>query len=179
MSNRGNWIINERFSDPDTIRTILLIIRSLLDRKAFSPRPENVVIERVDREPIYPCGRYGPDGLDLSQLEWAGKEGHFWFSGPIQIVRIILDKGSMQGDLELGIDRIRFITSLCPLNYRDFDSVVEKLKEVAQQLELELGFESIGHDSIKLTAESEASLSVGSVNDFVDRLHVLHQSTDI
>jgi len=165
-------------SDPEIIRTIPLVIRSLLDRKALSPRPENVIIERVDRESIYPCGRYGPDGLDLSQLEWAAKEGHFWFCGPIQTIRIILDKGSMQGDLELGADRMRFITSLCTLNYRDFDSVVEKLKGIAQKLGLELSFESIREYHIKLTVESVTSLSVDSVNDFVDKLHALHQSTD-
>jgi hypothetical protein len=170
--------MSEGFSEPDSIRTIVLIIRSLLRRKVFSPRPENVVFERADGEPVLPCGRNGPEGLDLSQLEWAAKEGHFWFSGPVQTIKIAFDKGSMQGDLELEPDRMRFLTRMNALNYRDFDSVAKRLKEVAKQLELDLGFESIGGYDKKLAVESVTSLSVHNVDGFVDRLRVLYQSTD-
>ena len=170
--------MSERFSDPETIKAILLIVRSLLRRRIFSPRPENIVIGRFDEPPIYPCGRYGPEGLDLSQLEWAAREGRFWFSGPIRVIKIILDRGSMQGDLELGAERMEFITSLCTLNYRDFEGVIDRLRQVAKQLELELGFEPIGSHNIKLVVESYVPLSVKTVNNFIDKLHVLHQSTD-
>jgi len=63
--------MNDENFKPDLI---LLIIRSLLRKGIFSPYPENVIIERVGRESISPCSRYGPEGLDLSQLEWAVKK---------------------------------------------------------------------------------------------------------
>jgi hypothetical protein len=90
--------LNESF-EPDLIKTIFLIIRSLLQKGIFSPHPENVAIERVGRGPVYPCGRYGSEGLDLSQLEWAMREGRFWFLGPFRDLKIIIDKGLLQGDL--------------------------------------------------------------------------------
>jgi len=171
--------MNEGFFEPGLIKTILLIIRSLLRKGVFSPRPENVMIERVGYDPIYPCGRsYGPEGLDLSQLEWAAKEGHFWFSGPIKAIKIVIDKGSMQGDLELGIDRMVFITSLSTLNYRNFEAVANRLEETARQLKLKIDFQPIGSYNIKLVVSSETSLSVNTVNEFINKLHILHQSTD-
>lgn len=160
-------------------KKVYLVIRSLLQKDVFSPRPENVSIERVGNKPIYPCGRfYGREGLDLSQLEWATKKGHFWFGGSIKAIKIVIDKGSIQGDLELGIDKMVFITSLNTLNYKNLEVVVNRLREVAQQLKLELDFQPIGNYSIKLVVSSETSLSVNNVNNFIDKLHILHQSTD-
>jgi len=160
-------------------KTIYDVIRSLLQRDIFSPKPENVIIERVGYKPIYPCGRsYGPEGLDLSQLEWAAKEGHFWFSGPIEAIKIIMDKGSMQGDLQIGIDKMVFTTSLNTLNYNNFENVVKKLKEVAQRLELELDFQTIGNYNVKLDVLCRKFLSVKNVNEFIDKLYKLYQSTD-
>jgi hypothetical protein len=34
---------------------------------------------------VAPCGKsYSLERLDLSQLEWAAKVGHFWFLGPVK-----------------------------------------------------------------------------------------------
>lgn len=126
--------------------TVYLVIRSLLQKDILSLHPENVLIERVRYNDIYPCGRaYSPEGLDLSQLERAAKEGRFWFAGPVKAIKIIMDKGSIQGDLRLEVNRMLFTTSLNTLNYRDFDSMVSKLREVAQQLGIELNFPATGY----------------------------------
>lgn len=85
-------------SESDWAKIICSIIKSLVQKGVFSPQPENVIIERVGRNPIYPCGKsFGT--LDLSQLEWSIENGHFWFSMPIKALHIIIDKGSIQGDL--------------------------------------------------------------------------------
>lgn len=167
-------------SETNLVKTVYWIIRSLLKRGVFSPRPENVVIERVGNREIYPCRRaYGPHGLDLSQLEWAAKEGRFWFDGPVKAIKIIIDKGPVQGDLQLGVNKIVFTTSLNTLNYNNFETVANRLKEVARQLGLELEFrQSTGRYNVTLIVSSETFLSVDNVNDFVEKLHILHQSTD-
>jgi len=64
------------------------------------------------------------------------------------------------------------------LNYQNFEAVVEKLGEVAQPLRLELDFQPIKSYNVKLVVSSETALSVNNVNDFIDKLHILHQSTD-
>lgn len=167
-------------SDLDLTRTIYLVIQSLLKRDIFSHNPENVFIERVGEKPIYPCGRvaHGYEGLDLSQLEWAAKEGHFWFSGPIKSLRIVMDKGPIQGDLELEPNKMFFITSLNRLNYKNFEAVVERLKQSAQDLKFELDFQSIRINVVKLVVTFKMPLSVKNVDDFVTKLHVLYQSTN-
>lgn len=104
-------------------KTVHMVVRSLLEKGVFSPHPEKVVIERVGNPDVYPCGRRGSEGLDLSQLEWAAKEGRFWFSGPIKAMKIITDKGSVQGELRLEVDRMVFATSLNTLNYHYFKAV--------------------------------------------------------
>jgi hypothetical protein len=171
-------MMKDNFSDPQSIKNVLLTVRSLLNKRLFSPIPENVVIERVGKEPIYPCGRGGPEGLDLNQLEWAAREGRFWFSGPIRVVKIIFDKGSMQGDLEIALEKLKFVTSLSTLNYRNFDRVAERLTREARQLNLELDFEPLPNYLIKLEIKNYVSFSANTVNDFVDKLNILYQSTD-
>ena len=166
--------MSEEFTDPEIIKTLPQIIHSLLLKKVFSPLPENVIIERIDREPIYPCGRYGPEGLDLDQLEWAANEGHFWFSGPIRAIKIIFDKDPMQGDLLLEIDKITFITSLNTLNYQNFEAVIRRIKDAALQLGLTLDFQGITNYDVKLTVSSTTFLSVDNVNDFVNKLQSIH-----
>jgi hypothetical protein len=166
--------MSEEFTNPEIIKTLPHIIHSLLLKKVFSPLRENVIIERIDREPIYPCRRYGPEGLDLDQLEWAANEGHFWFSGPIRAIKIIFDKDPMQGDLILEINKITFITSLNTLNYQNFEAVIRKIKDAALQLGLTLDFQGITNYDVKLTASSTTFLSVDNVNDFVNKLQSVH-----
>jgi hypothetical protein len=167
-------------SEPNLTRTVYLVIRILLEKGVFSPHPENVMIERVGNKDVYPCGRsYGAEGLDLSQLEWAAKEGHFWFNGPIKAIKIIIDKGLIQGDLRLELDRMLFETSLNTLNYHDFEAVANKLREVAQQLGLKLAFQQpTATYNVTLVVSSEKSLSAENVSDFIKKIHILHRSTD-
>jgi len=69
-----------------------MILRNLLDHDLLSSDPYTVAIEREERPPIYPCGRGVPSGpISIDQLEWANKEGKFWFLGPIKILWIELD----------------------------------------------------------------------------------------
>lgn len=106
------------------------------------------------------------------------KKGQFWLSGPFKDLKIIIDKGQIQGDLELEIDRMVFITSLNVLNYQSFETAARKLREVSQQLGLKLEFQTLGNYDMKLAITNETSLSVGNVNDFIEKLHALYQSTD-
>jgi len=161
-------------------KTIYSVIRSLIQKRIFSPNPDNIVIERVDREPIYPCGRsYGPDVLDLSQLEWAAKEGRFWFLGPIKSVRIIIDKDPIEGELRLEIERMMFTTSFSILNYENFEAVVQRLREVSKQLGLGIEFKQpSGTNNVILTISLEKPLSEFNLNDFLEKIHILHQSTE-
>lgn len=53
-----------------------------------------------------------------------------------------------------------------------------RLKDAALQLGLTLNFQGITNYDVKLTASSATFLSVDNVNDFVNKLHILHQSTD-
>jgi hypothetical protein len=167
------------YSEPELTRTVYTVIWSLLQQGVFSPQPENVAIERAVGEDIHPCGRsYGAEGLDMSQLEWAAKEGRFWFNGPVRAIKITMDKGSVQGDLRLEIDRMSFTTSLNTLNYRNFEATARKLKAVALQNELELTFQRSSPYSMTLLVSSEKPLSVANATEFIKKIHTLHESAD-
>jgi len=68
-------------------RVVHIIISGLLHREALSTDPRNVELEREGYKSIFPCGRGWP-GLDISQLDWAIKEGSWWFNGPIKRLKI-------------------------------------------------------------------------------------------
>jgi len=166
-------------SEPDLARTVYTVIGSLLQQGVFSPQPENVVIERAVGNDIYPCRMScGAEGLDLSQLEWAANEGRFWFNGPIRAIKITMDKGSVQGDLRLEIDRMSFTTSLNTLNYRNFEAAARKLKAVALQNDLKLTFQRTSPQSMALLVLSEKPLSVVNATEFIQKIHTLHESAD-
>jgi hypothetical protein len=167
------------YSEPDLTRTVYTVIWSLLQQGVFSPQPENIAIERAAGEDIYPCGRsYGAEGLDLSQLEWAVKEGRFWFSGPVRAIKIIMDKGSVQGDLRLEIERMSFTTSINTLNYRNFEAAARRMKDAALQNELELTFQRASPYSMALLVSSEKPLSVTNATEFIKKIYRLHESID-
>jgi len=68
-------------------RVVHIIISGLLHREALSTDPRTVEMEREGYTSIFPCGRGWP-GLDISQLDWAIKEGSWWFNGPIKRLKI-------------------------------------------------------------------------------------------
>jgi hypothetical protein len=166
-------------SESKLTKTVYTVIWSLLQQGVFSPQPENVIIEGASGNDIYPCKKsYGAEGLDLSQLEWAAKEGRFWFKSPVRAIKIIMDKGLIQGDLRLETDRMSFTTSLNTLNYRNFEAAIRKLKAVALQNELELSFQRSSPHSMILLVLSEKPLSVFNATEFIKKIRTLHESAD-
>ena len=167
-------------SKPWLPETIYLVIKNLLEKGILSPSPESVMIERVGRDPIYPCGKsYGPEGLDLNQLEWAVREGKFWFLGPIKAMKLIIKTNSIEGDLQLETNKMIFATSLNILNYCNFETVANKLKKVSQELGLDLIFEQInGSYNVNLTISYEMPISINNVNEFIKKIFILNKSTD-
>ena len=166
-------------SEPNLTKTVYLVIWSLQNQGVFSPQLENVMIERAGGNDIYPCRRScGAEGLDLSQLEWAAKEGRFWFNGPFRAIKIIMDKGLIQGDLRLEIDQMSFTASLNTLNYRNFEAAARKLKAAALQNELALSFQRSPPHSMILLVLSEKPLSVVNATEFIKKIQILHESAD-
>jgi hypothetical protein len=166
-------------SEPNLTKTVYLVIWSLLQQGVFSPQPENVAIERAVGEDIYPCRRsYGAEGLDLSQLEWAAKEGRFWFNGSFIAIKIIKDKGLIQGDLRLEVDRMSFSTSLNASDYRNFEAAIRELKAAAQSHGLRLSYQRPTPYNMILVVSYEKPLSVINATEFIKKIHILHESAD-
>lgn len=167
-------------SQPWLPETIYLVMKSLLEKGILSSSPESVMIERVGRDPIYPCGKsYDPEGLNLGQLEWAAREGKFWFLGPIKAMKLIIKTDSIEGDLQLETNKMFFITSLNILNYYNFETVVYKLKKASQELGLELIFEQInGSYNVNLTISYKMPISLNNVNEFIKKIFILNKSAE-
>jgi hypothetical protein len=166
-------------SEPNLTKTVYRVISSLLKEGVFSPQPENVAIERADGGDIYPCTRsYGAGGLDLSQLEWAAKEGRFWFSGPVTAIKITMDRGLIQGDLRLEMDRMSFATSLNTLDYRNFEAAARKMKAAAQQNGLELSFQRSSPYNVNLLVSFGKPLSVDNASEFIAKICALHENAE-
>ena len=166
-------------SEPNLTKTVYTVIWSLLQQGVFSPQPENVIIERADGPDIYPCRRsYGAEGLDMSQLEWAAKEGRFWFNGPFRAIKIIKDKGLIQGDLRLEVDRMSFSTSLNASDYRNFEVAITRLKAETQSYGLRLSYKRPNPYKLILVVSCDKSLSVANATEFNDKIRLLHESVD-
>ena len=69
-------------------RLVHIIVSGLLEREALSDNPRTVEMTREGYTSIFPCGSFGGPKLDLSQLEWALKEGKWWFLGPIKQLKV-------------------------------------------------------------------------------------------
>lgn len=68
-------------------RAVHIIISSLLEKEALSTDPLTVEMKRKGYKSVFPCGRGYPK-LNLNQLDWALKEGKWWFNGPIKQLKI-------------------------------------------------------------------------------------------
>lgn len=170
--------MNSSDLNPEVVYSVI----SYLCRKGIlSPNPENVSLEREGHPDVAPCGKsYGPERLDLSQLEWAAKVGHFWFAGPVKAIKIIVDKGRVQGDLRLEAEKVMFTTSLNVFNYKNLDQVVKKLRQTARQFSLKIEFQqnAMMPYQLTLTISSQKILSTDNVNEFLGQIRRLHQSTE-
>lgn len=116
----------------------------------------------------------------MSQLEWAAKIGHFWFLGSVKAIKIIVDKGQVQGDLRLEAEKMIFITSFNIFNYNNLDQVIKKLRQTGQQFDLKIEFQqnAMMPYQLILTITSQKVLSTDNVNEFLRQIHILHQSTE-
>ncbi|MEM3547139.1 MAG: hypothetical protein QXU47_07255 [Candidatus Bathyarchaeia archaeon] len=162
-------------------KVVYSVISELCRKGVFSSNPENVLLEREGYPDIAPCGRsYGRDGLDLSQLEWAANVGHFWFLGPVKAIKIVIDRGLVQGDLRLEAEKMIFITSFNVFNYDDLNLVIKKLKQTGRQFGLKIEFQqnAMMPYQLILIISSEKVLSTDNVNEFLKQIHMLHQSTE-
>jgi len=157
------------------------VISDLCRKGVFSLNPENVSLEREGHPDVAPCGKsYGPERLDLSQLEWAAKVGHFWFLGPVKAIKIVVDKGRVQGDLRLEAEKMMFTTSFNVFNYNNLDQVIKKLRQTARQFSLKIEFQqnAMMPYQLILTISSQKVLSTDNVNEFLKQIHILHQSAE-
>ena len=144
----------------------------ILEKRLISGNPRNIEIARTDRPPVFPCRKsYGPDLLDISQLDWAAENRSFWFLGPIKSLNVVLNGGSTKGKLELGVNNVlTFNTHFNALGFKDFTATLRKLEETANELGLKTCFEGdpTKYQDIKLSLSTEKSLSESNVRDFID-----------
>ncbi len=165
-------VATHSLSEAELAGEIYHIVSTLIKQGRISGNPENVRIERVNREAILPCRRSkDPNTLNLEQLEWAANNGHFWFLGPIKSLKVILGRGRVQETLVSELDRISFITVLNELNYEDFIKVKSDLIKTANDLGFRVEF-SQPHDShnVKATISAEKPISEQNVTDFLSMI---------
>ncbi len=145
---------------------MLPIVKMLCEKRLLSRDPNKLTINRVDREPKHPCAKsYGPDILDLSQLEWAYTEGKFWFSGPINSLEATIDSGRIKGQLIMETNVITHITylGLGPLNRTS-------MEESAKQFGMQVYFDGdVISRNIRLIVTAHQKLSIESASEFLDR----------
>jgi len=162
-------VVTHSLSEPELASEIYHIVSNLVKEGLISGNPENVSIERVNREAILPCRRSKePNSLNLEQLEWAANNGHFWFLGPIKSLKVILGRSKVQETLVSELDRSSFITVLNELNYEDFIKVKSDLIKTANALGFRVEFsQHHGSHNVKVTISAEKPMSEKNVKDFL------------
>ena len=160
------------FSEAKLARVYYAIVRTLWEKRLISRDPLSIRIERSDRNPIPPCARsYGPDPVDMSQLEWAAQNGRFWFAGLVKSLNIIIDKGPRQGRLELEPNKMKFMTWLNILNLENTEIVVKRIKESSGQFGVLCHFDQPRNSyNLVLTLYMEKTLSQQNVNEFLKKI---------
>ena len=86
----------------EQFEAIQYVLQYLINKEALSSDPATVEMKREGYPSIYPC-RHGGQKLDISQIDWALKEGKWWFTGPIKQLRIseIKQENLSQADFTL------------------------------------------------------------------------------
>lgn len=161
-------LVIRSYSEPELASEIYHIVRNLIKEGLISGNPENVRIERVNREAIRPCRRSSdPNSLNLEQLEWAANNGRFWFLGPIKALKVILSS-KVQEILVSELNRISFITILNELNYEDFTQVRSNLVKSVANLGFSVQFsQPLDSHNVKVTISAEKAMSERHVKDFL------------
>jgi len=167
-----NENLTDVFTDSELAKIILQVVGMLCDKKLVSHDPTSVQIKRQGRGRIYPCRRSsGRDVLDLSQLRWADEKGQFWFMGPIKSLVAVIDKNPIRGQLELGPNKMTFVTQVNTLNFDDFEAAMQRKIELSEQLGLQAHFAQAGHSyNVNLSLFFKRHLSLLNVNEFLERI---------
>lgn len=71
----------------EQIKAVHTILQCVLDKEALPNDPATIEMKREGYPSIYPC-RSGGLKLDISQIDWALKEGKWWFLGPIKQLKV-------------------------------------------------------------------------------------------
>lgn len=173
-----NSVVAQSRSELYLASEIYHIVSNLVMEGKISGNPENIIIERVDRPPIFPCRRSKqPDTLNLEQLKWAADRGRFWFFGPIKSVRVNLGKGRMNNYLVSELNRMVFVTTLNDLNYDSFVQMRNSLVKSATELGFRVEFsQPLNSHNVKVTTSADKSLSAQNVTTFLKGIEKLLKS---
>ena len=76
-------MIDEAFMFREQTLAVYNVLKYLQGKSTLPKNPRDVEMTRENCESIYPCRR-GTDMLDITQIEWAKKQGKWWFNGPIK-----------------------------------------------------------------------------------------------
>ena len=160
-------------SEAALARAFYLIVKSLSENGFVSRNPRNIRIERPNRKPVEPCRRsYGPDPVDIIQLEKAAQEGRFWFRDPVRsVLKIVLDAGPPRGCLELEPNKMQFTTCLNVLNLENPEIEVKRIKESSRQFGVLWRFEQPRNSyNLILTLSMQKTLSQHNVGEFLETI---------
>jgi len=95
-------------AESEQIKAVHAILDFLLEKQVLSNDPLTVELSREGNPPVFPCGRivqakaYTQNALNMDQINWALKEGKWWFIGPIQRLKItkVKRKNLTESDIE-------------------------------------------------------------------------------
>jgi hypothetical protein len=170
-NNHSSENTTHRFSESEWARAIYPVIKMLCEQSLVSRNPRYVRIKRSGRKPVYPCRRsFGPDLLDISQLEKAAHDGKYWFLGPIKSLEIAF--GELRpGQLESEPGRMTFSMYLSTLNYDNFKATSQKITEMSDRFGCQVGFHPTSNSfNTKLTISEDKALSPQNVRQFLETI---------
>jgi sporulation protein YlmC with PRC-barrel domain len=162
-------LVTTIISEADRASEIYNIVNTLVKEGRVLGNPEDIRIERVNREPVLPCRR-GKDTntLNLEQLEWAAKKGEFWFLGPIKSLKINLGKGKVQETLVSELDRLILVTTINGLNYEDLQKIKDEIIKLATESGFQVKFSQPDKThNIKVSISTQKPMTEGNVKEFL------------
>ncbi len=168
-NNHSNDNTTHHFSESEWTRAIFPVVKMLSEQGLVSRNTRYVRIKRSGRKPVYPCRRsYGPDLLDISQLEKAAQDGKYWFLGPITSLEIAF--GELRaGQLELEPGRMKFSVNLSTLSYNDFKATSQRIIELSERFGCQVRFQPTRNSfNARLTISEEKALSPQNVRQFLE-----------
>jgi hypothetical protein len=171
-------VIIQSPSEADLASEIYNIVNNLVKDGRISGNPEDIRIERVNREAVLPC-RKGKDAnsLNLEQLEWASEKGKFWFLGPIKSLKVNLGKGKVQETLVSELDRMLFITIINEINYEDLQKTKDEIIRLAAESGFQVNFsQPDSTHNVKVKISTQRSMTDGNVNEFLKGIEKIRKA---